>query len=166
MREFRQPFWQSDTSRTMLKPYSYISIGLVGLITHQVYSDSFEFNPLVLIPISMFLLPYLAIFTQYFYLTFTDDQFLLRNSIYTRWQRTYNYNDIIKVKLFGGRGYNCGPYIQVFTKNNPNHAWNYVIELVAEKDFPDLLDTFKEKNIPVETDQGFDYLVDRNFTRF
>lgn len=166
MREFRQPFWQSDTSRTMLKPYIYISIGMAGFIAHLVCNDSFEFNPLVLIPISMFLLPYPAIFTQYFYLTFTDDQFLLRNSIYTRWQRIYNYNDIIKVKLFGGRGYNCGPYIQVFTKNNPNHAWNYIIELVAEKDFPDLLDTFKEKNIPVETDQGFDYLVDRNFTRF
>ncbi|WP_292264756.1 hypothetical protein [Butyricimonas sp.] len=166
MREFRQPFWQSDTSRTTLKLCIYISIGLVGLITHQVYSDSFEFNPLVLIPIFMWLSIYPVIFTQYFYLTFTDDQFLLRNSIYTRWQRTYNYNDIIKVKLFGGRGLYCGPYIQVFTKTNPKHAWSYVIELVAAKDFPDLLDTFKEKNIPVETDQGFDYLVDRNFTRF
>lgn len=165
MQVFRQPFWKADTSRGILKFYIYITIAFVGFISHLACNETSEFNPLVLIPISFLLGLYPVFFTQYFYLTFTDNQLLLKNSIYTFWHREYTYQDIIKIKLSGGRG-NCNPYIEVYTKNNPNYAWGYVIDLVSSEDYPNLLDTFKAKNIPVETDQGFDYLVDKNFTRF
>lgn len=166
MQVFRQPFWKADTSRTMIKPYIYLSIATVGFIAHHTCSETFEFHPLALIPIFLLFSIFPVFFTQYFYLTFTDDQLLIKNSIYTFWHREYNYKDIIKVCLEGGKGLYGRPYIEVYTNKNPNYAWSYIIEHVAPEDYPDLLDTFKAKNITVETDQGFDYLVDKNFTRF
>lgn len=164
MQVFRQPFWKADASRMTLKPFIYISAIFLAIVANVACSDTFVFHPIIIGPI-MYLMIFPACLTQYFYLTFTDDELLIKNGVYTFWHREYKYSDITKISLSGGTG-KVGPYIKVYTKNNPRYAWSYVIELVSTKDFPDLLDLMKSKNLPVETDKGFDYLVDRNFTRF
>lgn len=165
MQVFRQPFWKTDESRFTLKPFIYISAAFSGCIAHLVYSDTFVFHPIIIIGPLVYFMIFPMCLTQYFYLTFTDDELLIKNGVYTFWHREYKYSDITRISLSGGQGYGR-PYIEVFTENNPNYAWSYVIELVSPKDYPDLLDLIKSKNISVETDRGFDYLVDRNFTRF
>lgn len=165
MQVFRQPFWKADVSRTTLKPFIYISAAFLGFVAYLTCSDTFVFHPIIIIGPIIYLMIFPACLTQYFYLTFTDDELIIKNAVYTFWHREYKYSDITRIHLSGGRG-KCGPYIKVFTKNNPNYAWSYVIELVSTKDFPDLLDLMKSKNLPVETNKSFDYLVDRNFTRF
>ena len=165
MQVFRQPFWKADASRMTLKPFIYISAIFLAIVANVACSDTFVFHPIIIIGPIMYLMIFPACLTQYFYLTFTDDELLIKNGVYTFWHREYKYSGITKISLSGGTG-KVGPYIKVYTKNNPRYAWSYVIELVSTKDFPDLLDLMKSKNLPVETDKGFDYLVDRNFTRF
>ena len=165
MQVFRQPFWKADVSQTTLKPFIYISAVFLAFIAYLTCSDTFVFHPIIIIGPTIYLMIFPVCLSQYFYLTFTDDELLIKNGVYTFWHREYKYSDITKISLSGSRGY-ARPYIEVFTKNNPRYAWSYVIELVSAKDYPDLLDFMKSQNLPVETDKSFDYLVDRNFTRF
>ena len=166
MQVFRQPFWKANVSRTTLKPFIYISAAFLGFVAYLACRDTSVFHPIIIIGPLVYLTIFPACLTQYFYLTFTDDELIIKNAVYTFWHREYKYSDITSIRLSGGRGMMCGPYIEVFTKNNPRYAWSYVIELVSEKDYPDLLDFMKSKNLPVETNKAFDYLTDRNFTRF
>ena len=44
------------------------------------------------------------------------------------------------------------PYIQVITKKNRKHAWKYIIDLVAPKEYDKLVEVIKSKGVVVDNE--------------
>jgi len=77
----------------------------------------------------------------------TDDQLILKNSIYTFWHKEYLYKDIAKIEIKPSRNI----YMRVTTKKRKKFAWDYVIDLVAPENINELIELIEAKGIVVDS---------------
>ena len=94
MKTFRRSFWQATTS----KWYITFTVIVAILITPFVYFATHSLGACLLLLLIWSLVCFPIYFTQYFYVMLTDDQLILKNSIYTFWHKEYFYKDITKVE--------------------------------------------------------------------
>ena len=61
---------------------------------------------------------------------------------------------LIQSKIYEIRGHKVmtPPYIQVITKKNRKHAWKYIIDLVAPKEYDKLVEAIKSKGVIVDNE--------------
>jgi len=147
MKIFRRPFWQAHTSKVFIK--MAIIGGIFFILLCYWATSSLWACLLMLLVWSLMCFP--AFFFQYFYVILTDDQLILKNSIYTFWQKAYFYHEIVKVEIKPSINF----YMKVRTRKRKIFVWDYVIDLVDPKDFDELVEMIRAKGIIVETD-GFD----------
>lgn len=142
MKIYRCSFWKAGTTSLIIQ--MFIMFILVNLII-----SSFEFFLYYFLLVS-WLIP--LCITQYFYVTLADNELILKNGILPFWKRSYNYNDITKVKLIylGGMTH---VYMQVKTKNKKGW-WRYVIDLVHDKQYRSLIKDLEDMGIEVENKIG------------
>ena len=84
-------------------------------------------------------------FTQYFYVILTDDQLILKNSIYTFWYKEYFYKDITKVEIKPSTNI----FMKVHLEKPRTFSGTYVIDLVAPVDYDELIDCLRAKGVVV-----------------
>ena len=147
MKIFRRPFWQANTSRVFIR--MAIIAGIFFVLLMYWATNSLWCCLLMLSIWGIMCFP--AFFTQYFYVTLTDDQLILKNGVYTFWQKIYLYQEIEKVEIKPSLNF----YMKVLTKDRKTFVWDYVIDLVDPKDFDELVEVIRAKGIVVET-AGFD----------
>ncbi len=147
MKTFRRPFWQANTSRVLIKVV--IIAGIFFVLLMYWATNSLWACLLMLSILCIMCFP--AFFTQYFYVTLTDDQLILKNGVYTFWQKVYLYQEIEKVEIKSSSNF----FMKVLTKDQKTFVWDYVIDLVDPRDFDELVAMIRAKGIIVET-AGFD----------
>lgn len=147
MKIFRRSFWQANTSRVLIKVVIIAGIFFVLLMywaTNSLWACLLMLSILCIMCFPVF-------FTQYFYVTLTDDQLILKNGVYIFWQKVYLYQEIEKVEIKSSSNF----FMKVLTKDRKTFVWDYVIDLVDPKDFDELVEMIRAKGIVVET-AGFD----------
>ena len=154
MKTFRRPFWQATTS----KWYITFTVIMAILITPFVYFATYSLGVCLLLLLIWSLACFPIYFTQYFYVVLTDDQLILRNSIYTFWHKEYFYKDITKVEIKPSTNI----FMKVHLEKPRTFSGTYVIDLVAPVDYDELIDCLRAKGVVVET-AGLDIrFPDRN----
>ena len=81
--------------------------------------------------------------TQLFYVVLTENSLIVQHPAYR----------------FGYKGGLSRPYIQVMTP--AKKSWRYVTDLVDERDYPDLIQTLREKGFTVET-PGLHHILNKH----
>ena len=143
MKTFRRPFWQATTS----KWYITFTVIMAILITPFVYFATYSLGVCLLLLLIWSLACFPIYFTQYFYVVLTDDQLILRNSIYTFWHKEYFYKDITKVEIKPSTNI----FMKVHLEKPRTFSGTYVIDLVAPVDYDELIDCLRAKSVIVET---------------
>jgi len=143
MKTFRRPFWQATTS----KWYITFTVIIAILITPFVYFATHSLGACLLLLLIWSLVCFPIYFTQYFYVVLTDDQLILRNSIYTFWHKEYFYKDITKVEIKPSTNI----FMKVHLEKPRTFSGTYVIDLVAPVDYDELIDCLRAKGVIVET---------------
>ena len=143
MKTFRRPFWQATTS----KWYITFTVIMAILITPFVYFATYSLGVCLLLLLIWSLACFPIYFTQYFYVVLTDDQLILRNSIYTFWHKEYFYKDITKVEIKPSTNI----FMKVHLEKPRTFSGTYVIDLVAPVDYDELIDCLRAKGVVVET---------------
>ncbi len=143
MKTFRRPFWQATTS----KWYITFTVIMAILITPFVYFATHSLGACLLLLLIWSLVCFPIYFTQYFYVVLTDDQLILRNSIYTFWHKEYFYKDITKVEIKPSTNI----FMKVHLEKPRTFSGTYVIDLVAPVDYDELIDCLRAKGVIVET---------------
>ena len=154
MKKFRRSFWQATTS----KWYITFTVIVAILITPFVYFATHSLGACLLLLLIWSLVCFPIYFTQYFYVILTDDQLILKNSIYTFWHKEYFYKDITKVEIKPSTNI----FMKVHLEKPRTFSGTYVIDLVAPVDYDELIDCLRAKGVVVET-AGLDIrFPDRN----
>lgn len=154
MKTFRRSFWQATTS----KWYITFTVIVAILITPFVYFATHSLGACLLLLLIWSLMCFPIYFTQYFYVILTDDQLILKNSIYTFWYKEYFYKDITKVEIKPSTNI----FMKVHLEKPRTFSGTYVIDLVAPVDYDELIDCLRAKGVVVET-AGLDIrFSDRN----
>lgn len=96
--------------------------------------------------------------TQLFYVVLTKNSLIVRNPAYRFWHAEFQFSTIEKIEI-GYKGGLSRPYIQVMTP--AKKSWRYVIDLVDERDYPDLIQTLREKGFTVKT-PGLHHILNRH----
>lgn len=149
MRTFRRPFCRALTSRLDMPMMILVSIFAVCLIYGLTRS---VWGCVIFLAIwSIICLP--IFFTQYFYVILTDDQLMIKNSIFTFWHKAYLYKDIVKVEIMLSKKV----YIKVYTREQKKFIWSYVIDLVDPCDYDELIDMLQARGIVVDAQLDIRY---------
>ena len=87
------------------------------------------------------------------------DKLIIKNGVYSSMQKEYLYGDIARVKIKQSNNI----YMQVFTKKDEEKVKRYCIDVVAPKDYRELVEMIKAKGIAVETEGLEAYLSWKEF---
>lgn len=145
MKTFRRPFRKSNTVFEV-KIFTTVFF-LFGI----VIIPNFEFTILgFLFLITIFLIMMHIFISQLYYVILSNDKLIIQNGVYPFWRKEVRYVDIVKVimKWYGGRSYPC---IKVITEKPSGISWRYTIDLVAPRDYIDIVDAIKAKGVVIET---------------
>ena len=93
-----------------------------------------------------------------FYVVLTENSLIVQNPAYRFWYAEFQFNTIEKIEI-GYKGGLSRPYIQVMTP--AKKSWRYVTDLVDERDYPDLIQTLREKGFTVET-PGLHHILNKH----
>ena len=97
-------------------------------------------------------IPFLiALIFQLFYIVLEDNFFVIKNGICPFLYEKHFYKNVEKVNIKRPGGM-APPYIQVITKKNRKHAWKYIIDLVAPKEYDKLVEAIKSKGVIVDNE--------------
>ena len=94
---------------------------------------------------------------QLFYVVLTENSLIVRNPVYRFWHAEFKFNTIEKLKSVIRADYRG--LIQVMRPSKK--SWRYVIDLVDERDYPDLIQTLREKGFTVET-PGLHHILNKH----
>ena len=134
MKIFYRPFWQATTS----KWYITFTVIMAILITPFVYFATHSLGACLLLLLIWSLVCFPIYFTQYFYVILTDDQLILKNSIYTFWHK-------VEIKP------STNIFMKVHLEKPRTFSGTYVIDLVAPVDYDELIDCLRAKGVIMET---------------
>ena len=145
---------KKSTSMYTLKPIVVI-LALFLLMTIGNLKGFLVFLVIELCVLS-FIVAYTA--TQLFYVVLTENSLIVQNPAYRFWYAEFQFNTIEKIEI-GYKGGLSRPYIQVMTP--AKKSWRYVTDLVDERDYPDLIQTLREKGFTVET-PGLHHILNKH----
>lgn len=152
MKIYRRPFKKSISMYT-LKPIVVI-LALFLLMTIGNLKGFLVFLVIELCVLS-FIVANTAI--QLFYVVLTENSLIVRNPVYRFWHAEFKFNTIEKLKSVIRADYRG--LIQVMRPSKK--SWRYVIDLVDERDYPDLIQTLREKGFTVKT-PGLHHILNRH----
>lgn len=80
-----------------------------------------------------------------------DNFFVIKNGICPFLHEKHFYKNVEKVNIKRPGGM-APPYIQVITKRSRKHAWKYIIDLVAPKEYDKLVKAIRTKGVVVDNE--------------
>ena len=149
MKKFRQSLWNTSLFRTN---FIFTAIGSMLLAPIVFFMTQSVWILLLVISGCYALFP--LYFIWHFYVEVHTDKLVIKNGVYAALRREYLFKDIMQVKIVLSRNI----YMQVFTKVGEEKARRYCIDVVAPKDYKELVDMIKAKGITVET-EGLERLI-------
>ncbi len=143
MKTFRQSLWNTSLFKVNFMLTFIVTMILapfVFITTQSVWA--------CLGSICFFYLLFPIYFTRHFYVILSMDKLIIKNGVYSSMQKEYLYGDIARVKIKQSNNI----YMQVFTKKDEEKVKRYCIDVVAPKDYRELVKMIKAKGIAVETE--------------
>ncbi|WP_292264772.1 hypothetical protein [Butyricimonas sp.] len=143
MKTFRQSLWNTSLFKVNFMLTFIVTMILapfVFITTQSVWA--------CLGSIWFFYLLFPIYFTRHFYVILSMDKLIIKNGVYSSMQKEYLYGDIARVKIKQSNNI----YMQVFTKKDEVKVKRYCIDVVAPKDYRELVEMIKAKGIAVETE--------------
>ena len=143
MKTFRQSLWNTSLFKVNFMLTFIVTMILapfVFITTQSVWA--------CLGSIWFFYLLFPIYFTRHFYVILSADKLIIKNGVYSFMQKGYLYGDIARVKIKQSNNI----YMQVFTKKDEVKVKRYCIDVVAPKDYRELVEMIKAKGIAVETE--------------
>ena len=139
MKIYRQSIWKANSTRTRFIPL-VISFLIVLLLIHQKLTFLLWAGGFILIFALMMC-------TTYFYVIITNNSIIIKNSVFPFWKEEFGFSYVQKVEI-GHTGGFTPDYLRVYTSSKKSRR--YVIDLVSEKDYPNLINDLKNKGISAE----------------
>ena len=143
MKTFRQSLWNTSLFKVNFMLTFIVTMILapfVFITTQSVWA--------CLGSICFFYLLFPIYFTRHFYVILSADKLIIKNGVYSSMQKEYLYGDIARVKIKQTNNI----YMQVFTKKDEVEVKRYCIDVVAPKDYKELVEMIKAKGLAVETE--------------
>ncbi len=143
MKTFRQSLWNTSLFKTNFILTFIVTMMLLPIIlvtTRSVWIClGVDLACYILFPIY---------FTRHFYVILSADKLIIKNGVYSSMRKEYLYGDVARVKITRGRNI----HMQVFTKKDEVKVKRYCIDVVAPKDYKELVEMIKTKGIAEETE--------------
>ena len=149
MKTFRKSFWKSVYAPSLI----IWGIGLPVMIVSLLLSLGTWNDLLTMWTIFMcasYVLILVLQFRAFTYMTMDDTECCFQNALFRWWRHAFRYADIYSIKLIYVIGGYTVPYIELCQKGTWRRR-RFIISLVDETDYRPILDTFREKEVYVQT---------------
>ena len=107
-----------------------------------------ELNVLLLFIASFIIIFSLGTTLTCFYVVLKQDKLILQNRIWSFWRKEFNYKDIEFIRFTGAHSY-IWPNLSIRKKGRKRLGWHYIINLVADKDYVELIQSLRANGVLV-----------------